>query len=601
MKVRQSTLQTWQKCPLIVKFEQIDGLEREQSGSLVFGSIIHDCVLWMEVNQDVEGAVSRFHRFWRDPTLLDPPPGNPEYRIDYYVRGTNWKKFKEKGEKILRDWWSIISWDTALTLAREYSFEVPIGTQGNTLVGTVDKLEVKYRAKEGTFAVVCSDYKGLALDTRLVTPTGWTTMRDVQVGGQVIGGDGLPCRVTAKSERHLRDCYRITFDDGSSVVADNEHLWQVVTRDGDTKVLATEELARNLFHPITKQRHLRIPNVTTHLPVADLPIDPYVLGVWLGDGSVGCGVVTKPHPELFNEIERRGFEVGPLLGNGGRTVYGLRGPLADLGVLRDKHIPDSYLRASVAQRLDLLRGIMDTDGHWNATRKRCVLNTTDQRFATQVYELAVSLGWKAATFTTTATGFGKSVPAWQTWFTPVDEDVFLARRPDNYRRTAPTKSRRRLIMSVERVPTVETQCITVDSPENTYLCGDQMVETHNTNNKVPTYDYLEENIQFSAYSYATTRPEFWANLPGGRGMELFEEYRDLPRYGEWVQLVSARRMDAGIRTQRHYNRVAMAVDAMAESMAMRLFVPTISGESCRYCEFRKPCGLPELDEDGNQI
>lgn len=596
MRVRQSDLKTWAKCPLIYKFQNIDLLPRLQSGALSYGSIIHDCVMWMEVNQDVETAIARFEYFWEDPTRLDP-----EYRIDYYVKGTNWRKYQESGPRVLRNWWSIIQWDSALVLAREVTFTVPVG-DGHELHGTIDKLEVSYYGKLDSYVLKISDYKGLALDTPLPTPTGWTTMGAVQAGDRVIGGDGLPCRVTVKSQVHLRDCYRITFDDGSSVVADNEHLWLVHT-DGGEKILATEDLPANLTNPATGQRHLRIRNVATTLPFQDLPVAPYVLGAWLGDGSVGCGVITKPLPALFDQIEARGFKVGPLLGNGGRTVYGLRGQLADLGVLNDKHIPDSYLRASAEQRLDLLRGLMDTDGHWNSTRKRCVINTTDERLARQVYELAVSLGWKAATFATTAKGFSLEVPAWQTWFTPVDAIVFAARIPQDYRTDAPAKSRRRMITSVDRVPTVETQCIAVDSPDNTYLCGEQMVETHNTNKKTPTYGYLEEDLQFSAYAYATTFLVFWEQLCAAQGWPpeqaqvLFDRYKNVPRRGEWVALTEPKRMDAGERTQRHYNRIIMAVDALGLSVAMRIFVPTISGESCLYCDFREPCGLPAIEEN----
>lgn len=271
MQVRQSTLKQWAKCPLIYKHSEIDGLSREQSGSLTYGSILHDCVLWMEVHQDVEGAVRRFKEFWLAPTLLDPI-----YAVDYYVKGTSWKRFMEQGPIVLRNWWSIIRWDSALTLAREHTFEVPIGQDGNTLCGTIDKLEIRFRAAVNSYVVQVVDYKS------------------------------------------------------------------------------------------------------------------------------------------------------------------------------DK--------------------------------------------------------------------------------------------------------------------------------------------------KTPTYGYLADDLQFSAYCYATTRPEFWASLP--RGPELFAQYRELPRYGEWVQLTAPRRMDAGVREQRHYNRIAMAVDALAQSVAMRIFVPTISGESCRYCEFRKPCGLPLLDENG---
>ena len=284
MILRQSDLKSWQRCPLAWRFQNIDNLPREQGGSSVFGSIIHDCVLFMEVNQDLEGAILRFKEFWLDPSKCPVPTGKQQLQVDYYERGRSWKAFMEKGPRILRDWWSIIQWDSDLVLAREFTFDVPAG-QGHVLHGTIDKITVRYNAKLGRFVILLSDYK--------------------------------------------------------------------------------------------------------------------------------------------------------------------------------------------------------------------------------------------------------------------------------------------------------------------------------TNNKVPTYEYLEEDLQFTAYGYASTRVEFWIQLakvmgrPERDGVAMHEQYRDLPRYGEWVQLAKPERRDAGVREQRHFNRLIMALDAMAMSVAMRIFVPNISGETCRYCEFRKPCGLPELMEDGS--
>lgn len=427
-------------------------------------------------------------------------------------------------------------------------------------------------------------------------------MRDVQVGDQLIGGDGRPCLVTGKSEPHERDCYRITFDDKTSVVCDNEHLWQVemgYQKPYDQKVMATEDLAQNLTNPVTGSRHLRIPNVEPlDLPEADLPIDPYVLGAWLGDGAAGGGRICKPLPALFAEIARRGYKVGDDTSGPdraeARTIFGLRTQLRKAGLLNNKHVPAAYLRASRQQRLDLLRGIMDTDGHWNPKRQRCVVNVTDERFANEVRELALSLGYGARTFATTATGFGRTVDAWQTWFTPNDE-VFIARRPDSFRVDAPAKAKRRIIHSVERIPTVTTQCVMVDSFDQTYLCGEQMVVTHNTSRKMPTYNYLRQDLQFSAYTYATTQAEFWTGVDNGA--HYFEQAKGLEREAEWVQLTGPQRRHAGERTDQDFGRLAYACDAMASSVAMGIFVPTISGESCTFCDFRKHCGLKDLETE----
>lgn len=159
MQVRQSDLKTWSKCPLMYRWQHIDQLPRLQSGSLTFGSIMHVVVLWMETNllpsglPDLDRAIDYFYWLWADPTRLDP-----EYEIEYYVRGTNWRKFNDQGPEILRNWSQIIRWDSALTLAREYEFDVPIG-DGHVLHGTVDKLEIRYRAKENEWVVMVVDYK----------------------------------------------------------------------------------------------------------------------------------------------------------------------------------------------------------------------------------------------------------------------------------------------------------------------------------------------------------------------------------------------------------------------------------------------------------
>lgn len=120
-----------------------------------------------------------------------------------------------------------------------------------------------------------------------------------------------------------------------------------------------------------------------------------------------------------------------------------------------------------------------------------------------------------------------------------------------------------------------------------------LVSDYKSNMRMPTYDYISEDIQFSAYCFATTVDCFWDGM-GNKGRAYREAYRELPRAGEWVHLRGPQRRDAGVREERHYERLKYAVDAMAQAVAMRIFVPNISGENCLYCEFRKPCGLPEI-------
>ena len=118
------------------------------------------------------------------------------------------------------------------------------------------------------------------------------------------------------------------------------------------------------------------------LPERDLPIHPYVFGVWLGDGNKCDGKVTNMYQELWDEIEKCGYKLGDDVSQGGagkaqtRTIFGLTQELRNLGCLYNKHIPDIYLRSSYLQRLEILYGLMDTDGYYNKTRNRYVLTTT---------------------------------------------------------------------------------------------------------------------------------------------------------------------------------------------------------------------------------
>lgn len=239
------------------------------------------------------------------------------------------------------------------------------------------------------------------------------------------------------------------------------------------------------------------------LPTVNLAVDPYILGAWLGDGSTGAGALTQGTTETCTDehgltdqahlmaiLDGRGYQ--PRVRPDGKTVgtSGLRTDLRHAGVLNDKHIPMSYLRASQAQRLALLQGLMDTDGTID-TKGACELSLCNERLASDALELIRSLGIKAAMSSGPAT------------ITEDDPDHPGQKR----RRTTSTRYRInftttmrvfRLPRKAERLPTAvrETQewlyvtditpapsepgrCITVNSPDHTYLI-EGFVPTHNT-------------------------------------------------------------------------------------------------------------------------
>jgi replicative DNA helicase len=434
-------------------------------------------------------------------------------------------------------------------------------------------------------------------------------MGTLQVGDEVFGSDGKPYRVLNKSAVHQRPCYRVTFDDATSIVCDNVHLWEVHSgrRGEKVEVLSTDQLAKQLFDESSGQRDKRITNAAPlQLPDVDLPIHPYVLGCWLGDGKRSSGEVCKPDVELFEHIERCGYDVAPESKYHIRTVYGLRRQLLDAGIFGHRFIPGQYFRASGGQRLALLQGLMDTDGCWNRTRHQAVFTTVDKSLADGVRELVVSLGWKARVWELQKTGFDRTVTAYDVTFTPVGDNPFRLSRKADLVREAPTRAKRRLIVSVEPTFSVPTQCIEVDSPNSLYLCGEAMVPTHNTGKRGT---YLRHNVQGTVYAYASTQPEFWSGWSAhhtegfGRdyGAELYEQFETAARRFWWIDLNAFKWVDGGFRGDLDYERLRLTVQAVGDSIQNEIFPLTLDGDVCEHCPVRDACGGIGVDDTAGAI
>lgn len=351
--------------------------------------------------------------------------------------------------------------------------------------------------------VVYSDWKGLPLGTKLPTPTGWTTMGEVREGEQLIGSDGRPCTVVGKSQVKHLPCYKITFDDTSVAYCDNEHLWQLAYGE----VVPVTELRKNDRIAVA---------APLQLPEAVLPVDPWVLGFWLADGKRTSGEVSKPDDEMWDKVQRLGYELSHdyshKAGKGKcrtHTILGLRGDLVAAGVFGNKHIPAAYMRASVEQRLALLQGIMDGDGHANALRKQAVLETTSKRFAEETKELALTLGFRPLLSTVTGTGFGEEWTIYMVSFRASTFNPFsLKRKAERLQVGHSEKSWRRIIKSVEPVESMETQCVSVDSPDQTYLCTENFIPTHNTGNrKARSVSKYQKQMRYAALALMVEYPE----------------------------------------------------------------------------------------------
>lgn len=342
-----------------------------------------------------------------------------------------------------------------------------------------------------------SHAKALALDTPVPTPTGWTTIGDLRVGDKVLHPRLGPVAVTAKSHVFTdRDCYRVTSDDGWSVVADKGHLWEATLPDSGTpkpdrpgktgpkpkrRIYTTEVLAR----PRAKRPSIAL-TAPIDLPEADLLVDPWVLGAWLGDGASADGRISchpDDQPYMRARFEDAGYETTDVAAPQAFGTRGLYRDLRLLGVLGNKHIPQQYLRGSAKQRLSLLQGLIDTDGHVTPTGQTQI-SLTNERLARGLAEIVHSLGTKARVSEVRATFEGRDCgPLWQVTFYMVGSAAMP--RKDHGR--LPEKCSRKRYLTVERCESVPTQCITVDAKDGLFLAGRGMLVTHNSTTLTVAY------------------------------------------------------------------------------------------------------------------
>src|SRR5690606_15098379 len=215
---------------------------------------------------------------------------------------------------------------------------------------TPDRFATRPRSWKTVGVIEC---KGLPLETPIPVASGWSSIQEIRVGEELFAADGSICRVPGKSEIRWVDCYRLTFDDGSTVVCDADHRWPVVSgRSGreTSQVLDTRQIAGSLVGPDGQRQHRILLAGPIEMPDVDLPVEPYTMGCWLGDGSADSGRITKLDQELFQLIsDASGLQVAPIPPANEkcptRTIYGLAGQLRFAGVLGDKYLPRQYLRA----------------------------------------------------------------------------------------------------------------------------------------------------------------------------------------------------------------------------------------------------------------
>jgi recombination protein RecA len=365
--------------------------------------------------------------------------------------------------------------------------------------------------------------KALALDTPIPTPKGWTTMGELSPGQEVFAGDGSTTQVSFVTPVMTgHECFRVTFSDGTEIIADADHQWVTTTLAGRTDrwspaVVTTRDMAATLW---ARDGHTLNHAIETcgplEYPAQEVPVAPYTLGAWLGDGTTADATITCVDPEILDEIRREGYMIrrrnstqhdhtptyriaaapekpvcwlaDSCCSSGGAVIArglcknhyeserrngrlgewpvrrhdgSVTAQLRELGVLGDKHIPERYLQGSFEQRLALVQGLMDTDGTVGAGGSgtgrgfgtaACEFSVTNKRLASDMLELLLGLGIKVTMREAPAVLDGRVVGTRYRLGFQTDLPVF--RLPRKAARLAPLRTRRAKLRYVKSVEPV---------------------------------------------------------------------------------------------------------------------------------------------------
>ncbi|CAA9414201.1 MAG: Phosphate starvation-inducible protein PhoH, predicted ATPase [uncultured Quadrisphaera sp.] len=357
------------------------------------------------------------------------------------------------------------------------------------------------------------------LDAQVLTPTGFVDIGSLVVGDLVVGSDGTPTPVLGVYPQGRKEVYRVTTQDGASTLACGEHLWTVTTagdrRRGRSRTLETREMIGRLRAARAHRYELPVVDPVAFEP-QDVPLDPYALGLLLGDGCLTTSTTptfTTADPELAVALEaaldrtevrhKGGYDYVLRHVDGGRGGLRVANPvttaLRDLGLAgtrsQTKFVPEAYLRNSVAVRTALLQGLLDSDGGPVTQRGRtCRIQygTSSPQLRDAVVHLVRSLGGVAYARTRPAAGRAPGLALGRAVHHRHDAHVLDIRLPGGIQPFRLERKQRayatagggrpmRHITSIEPAGEQETVCIAVAAQDSLYVTDDFLV-THNTLN-----------------------------------------------------------------------------------------------------------------------
>ena len=356
---------------------------------------------------------------------------------------------------------------------------------------------------EGTWTVVSGQAKqgkSQSLDSIVYTVNGPITMGDIKIGTEVCTPDGGFAKVTGIYPQGKLDTYEVIFDDNSKTECSIDHNWYIrknYIASSQYQVVTLEDIIKDRLHYASKRVKWKIPlTKPVYFTSKPVPIDPYILGCLIGDGGLthGSPMISSSDKQIIDSMSEYAESIGLKVKYSTKYDYRISGPqyggktnqltakLRDLGLMgkssHDKFIPALYKYSSVEDRINLIRGLMDTDGYNNCgqTAEYC---TVSYVLAKDITEVLQSLGCKARFKKRTTKFSGKEFNSYRVYIAHHDiSSLFkLDRKKYNHKRTKGELTRS--IKSINYIGKKECQCILVDHPDHLYLTNDFIV-THNT-------------------------------------------------------------------------------------------------------------------------
>lgn len=366
-----------------------------------------------------------------------------------------------------------------------------------------DKLDIL------TISVIPGGGKGQRDNAKILTPCGFRRFGDLKVGDKVISGTGNVSEVLGIFPKPKMAVYELTFDDGSKVQCSKDHIWHVQTRTDRLKGKYRDIELKDMLDDVYVEKGGRCNYSIDYIPIIDcfekkeLKLDPYLMGILLGDGcfTSGNNSLTIVDYEIMQEVFKR-LPEGYTLQYSDQEDYRIvrnktckdktnhvKDILSEYGLLGkhsyEKFIPIDYLYSSYEDRLALLRGLLDSDGYANGG-KGIEYTTTSKELADNVRELVHSLGGYCSCKEKSKAGYKKNgvfVECRKAYrmciqFSSNQPNPFLlSRKAENYYPKRPVL--KRFIKSITYIGEEKTSCIYISDPSHLYITDDYVI-THNT-------------------------------------------------------------------------------------------------------------------------